>query len=187
MISGGLFFFPSPYSEKGSEPTTIVPKCLQPLNMAVDAIWVITQSVLHAGVNLPMALAGCHVQWIHELGIEATERQLRHSNIRTAIFVDVLKQYGVAAVRLQKASSSTGALSDHQALIPLIFTLIQSIRRLQSTFQRINSTKRVSHPILNFKNAHLSMRSDPNDSYHRPSFYHLDPLHCSYDIQPNIL
>lgn len=58
---------------------------------------------------------------IHELGTEATERQPRHSNIRTAIFVDVLKQYGVAAVRLQKASSSTGALSDHQTLIPLIY------------------------------------------------------------------
>ena len=71
-----------------------------------------------------MALAGCHVQWIHELGTEATERQTRHSNIRTAIFVDVLKQYGVAAVRLQKANSCTGALSDHQTLIPLIFTLI---------------------------------------------------------------
>jgi hypothetical protein len=41
-----LFFFPSPYSEKGSEPTTAMASATlsqvpQPLNMAVDAIWVI--------------------------------------------------------------------------------------------------------------------------------------------------
>ena len=83
-----------------------------------------------------MALAGCHVQWIHKLGTEATERQPRHSNIRTAIFVDVLKQYGVAAMRLQKANSSTGALSDHQTPIPSIFTLIQS-GHLQSTHSKL--------------------------------------------------
>lgn len=81
--------------------------------MAVDAIWIITQSVLHAGLNLLVALAGCHVQWIYELGTEAVlpkERQPRHSNIRATIFVDVCEAIWIAAaVRLQKASSSKGS------------------------------------------------------------------------------
>ena len=81
--------------------------------MAVNATWIITQSVLHAGLNVLVALAGCHVQWIHELGTEAVlpkERQSRHSNIRTTVFVDVCETIWIAAaVRLQKASSSTGS------------------------------------------------------------------------------
>lgn len=53
-----LFFFPLLAPKKGVNllqqwPPQPCLKCLQPLNMAVDAIWVITQSALHAGVNLP--------------------------------------------------------------------------------------------------------------------------------------
>lgn len=61
-----LFFFSLSYSEKGSDPTAMtsnpVPKCPQPLNMAVDAIWVITQSVPRCFESALMTLAGCHVQ-----------------------------------------------------------------------------------------------------------------------------
>lgn len=106
MISGGLFFSPLPTPKKGVNLQQLSQSAFNPLIGGRCNLGNHTISTPRWFEPALMALAGCHVQWIHELGTKATERQLRHSNIRTAIFVDVLKQYGVAAVRLQKASSS---------------------------------------------------------------------------------